>query len=108
MAFQPAEFETMMRSLVTLDIDQLGLLNQEIVRQMKIDRRVKGAEIAKNLKVGDKIRLPANCKPKYLARQTAVVKDIKDTRAHVLLDRGPMGKFRNGIVVVPFSLLELI
>lgn len=108
MAFHPAEFETMMRTVGLLDTDQLGMLNQEIIRQLKITRRIQGQQIKSQLQVGDKVQLPMNSKPQYLRGQKGRVEAIKDSRAHMRLDNGPMGKFRSGIVVVPFTMLTII
>lgn len=108
MALPNDDFETLMRTLGLCDTDQLGLINQEVIRQMKVARRLKGQQIKAQLNIFDQVRLPMNAKPQYLQGQTGVIVDIKDSRAHVKLDRGPQGKFRNGIVICPFSMLTIV
>lgn len=108
MTLNETDFEVTFHALGLADVDQLGLLNQEIVRQLKIARRIKGAEVARELTIGAKVRLPANAKPKYLANQLGTVTAIKERRATIQLERGPMGKFRSGSLLCPFEMLTVI
>jgi hypothetical protein len=79
--------------------DELSSLVDYIRGVFKSKRQQDNARALATLKVGDRVRLSGTYKPQYLNGLTGVVKEKKQTRIVVTLDRGPVGKFRTGNVV---------
>lgn len=73
----------------------------------KADRQVKAARVLASLSKGDKVKILAG-KPQYLAGKTGTIIEVRQTRVTIDLDCGPIGKFYNGRVITPASLLEKI
>jgi hypothetical protein len=59
----------------------------------------KNAMAQARIKVGTRVRFEGPRKPQYLSGLTGVVEEKRQTRVLVKLDRGPVGKFRNGKVL---------
>lgn len=88
--------------------DQLNKFVDFIREEMK-DRARRRNRLAKaSLNVGNKVIIAGKMKPAYLTGLTGVVEDIRQTRVTVKLDKGPVGKFRSGKVVINPSALQVI
>lgn len=94
---------------VTAGIDLVDELTDEelnklvdYIRASYKDRKNKrNAKARATLQVGTRVRFPDNTRPQYLARQSGVIEEIRQTRVVVKLDRGPQGKFHTGRVITP-------
>lgn len=107
MTIENSQLASIFLALDDADEKQLRLISTSIISHLKLIQQSNARSIASQLKVGCRVQIFGG-KPRYLNGQTGVVKDIKASRAHILLDQGPQGKFRSGIVITPFTLLEVI
>jgi len=106
MALTPGQMDNLLEELKGATSDQLLLINTHTADLFKMARRLEGRRKMTQLQVGTKVMLAGNMKPMYLRRQLGVVEEMRDTRVLVKLDEGPMGKFRNGKVLLsPASLV---
>jgi hypothetical protein len=108
MALTPAQMEDLLEELKGATTDQLLLLNKHTADLFKLAQRTEGRLKMTQLEVGTKVMLSGTLRPQYLRRQLGEVVEIRDTRVTVKLDKGPMGKFRSGKVIMnPASLVIL-
>jgi hypothetical protein len=92
-------------SMTTEELDQLV----DYIRVVyKTKRAQKNARAQAALKVGDRVMLVGNYKPKYLTGLTGEVVEKKNTRVLVKLDGGPVGKFSTGKVLTTPGGLKVI
>lgn len=70
-------------------------------------RNIREHRVAQDLSVGCSVRFIGG-RPKYLQGKTGRLVAFRQTKVLIQLDCGPIGKFRNGQVVAPISLLEVI
>lgn len=101
-------FDDLVDSLNSLTDSQLRILNQTIVDTIRQRRKTEGRKIAATLAVGDKVRIKHGCKPLYLQGQIGEVEAFRTEKITVRLVRGPQGKFRDGRVICPPSMLEKV
>lgn len=80
----------------------------EYINAVHINRRkAKARKLAATLSEGTRVRFTGG-KPKYLTGQLGTVVERRGTKALIRLDHGPQGKFRDGRVLAPLTLLEII
>ena len=62
-----------------------------------------------NLSVGDKVKFNSKARPQYLVGQTCQITGKRNKNVVVKLDNVAMaGRFRNGTIVTPITLLEKV
>lgn len=59
------------------------------------------------LKEGDKVRFVNTVRPRYLAGQTATIREMRQKKVSVRLDSGPQGRF-HGDILTAVSLIEKV
>jgi hypothetical protein len=87
--------------------EEIARVSRYINALYKENARQKARQVRRTLDLNDKVQFTGG-RPQYLQGLTGKIIQIGDTRAHVRLDRGPIRKFRSGVVIAPFSLLEKI
>ena len=91
-----------------LDDEEFSQLIDYIRYKVKARRNEKSAKTLATLKVGDRVRIVGPTKPQYLAGMTGTIEKRRQTKLVVKLSAGPVGKFRDGKVICPASMLEKI
>lgn len=107
MATQEYSFEDLLDSFQHLTTRQLETLNEAAVELIRMRRRTEGRKLAASVEVGDIVRIKRNVKPRYLAGQMGTVVGFRAEKITIKLTQGPQGKFRNGEVICPPSMLEM-
>lgn len=75
---------------------------------MKDRANRRNAKARATIQVGDRVKFAGKHKPAYLNGMTGEIVEKRQTRLIVLLDHGPVGKFRSGKVLAQASGLEVI
>jgi hypothetical protein len=88
--------------------EELDSLVDYIRAVFKTKKAQDAARVRASLDKGDPVRIVGNTKPQYLSGLTGRVHEKRQTRITVKLDRGPVGKFRSGIVICPPQMLQKI
>lgn len=86
---------------------QLEAVTRSINNIRNARRQIKANKVAMQLEIGTKVRFTGG-RPQYLAGRTGRIVNFRQTKVLVKLDCGPIGKFRNGEVVTPLTLLEVV
>lgn len=92
----------------TLTDDELNRYVDWLRAHMKDRANRRNAKARAMISLGTRVKLAGNYKPQYLTGMTGEVIELKDKRVWVLLDDGPVGKFRNGKVLTNPSGLEIL
>jgi hypothetical protein len=88
--------------------DELNQLIDYIRASIKTRHAQRNARAKAALSVGTRVRLAGLRKPQYLQGLTGEVVELRQTRALVKLDCGPVGKFYNGRVLTAAGSLEVL
>jgi hypothetical protein len=100
-------FEDLIDSLAGLTVKQLETLNAALVETLRLKRKMEARKIAGTLEVGMIVRIRANVKPKYLAGKLCTIESFQGERVNLRLVGGPAGKFRNGKLIAPITMIEV-
>lgn len=100
--------EKIIGAMRRMDVDQLRLVQKYAYELAQAERKRINREVLSEIRVGMRVIINADVRPKYLGRQLGTVEEIKDSRISVKLDRGPQGKFRSGRVLMPASACTII
>ena len=104
----PEKMTEALNALNNMTPEQLLEINKSAADLYKMRRRQEGRQKMNELKVGTRVILSGVNKPAYLNNQLATIEEIRQTRVVVKLDRGPMGKFKTGRVVLNPALLTVL
>lgn len=88
--------------------DELNQLVDYIRVSYKTRRAQRNARAKAQMTVGTRVMLAGVRKPQYLSGLTGEVVEIRNTRVVIQLDRGPVGKFKNGKVVTDAGGVQII
>lgn len=91
----------------SMNAEELNLLVDYIRYIYKAKRQQAAGRSFATIQVGDRVKM-GSCKPLYLSGQTGEVVEKKNSRILVLLDCGPVGKFKTGKVLCAPSTLTVI
>lgn len=101
------DFDLAVNLVLRMDDAQYSGFVKALNQMKKADRQAKAAQVLASLSKGDRVKILAG-KPQYLTGRTGTIVEVRQTRLTVELDCGPIGKFHNGRVITPASLLEKI
>lgn len=100
-------FSDFVRAIQSGEFDsQLNTLGEITHARRQYLRTVETHEKRLDLKVGDRVRFIAKCRPRYLAFTEGKITGFRGDRALVVLDR-PAGRFA-GEVRAPLSIIEKV
>jgi hypothetical protein len=88
--------------------DELNRLVDYIRAIYKTRKVQRNAKVRAELSIGSRVRIQGPTKPQYLANLTGTIESFSNTRVMVNLDCGPVGKYRDGKVLAPPSMLRVI
>ena len=109
MAISSGQWDALWEILDEADAKDLEQIGTHISQQYSIMRQKAARRVLTQLDKGSRVRVSGSVKPKYLIGQQGTVDRLEGSKVHVKLDRGPTGKFRNGIVIFrSASALEVI
>lgn len=108
MALNQIELDHILGQLQQCSSEQLLIINRSAADYFKAQRKIDGRKAMQELQVGTRCMFVGSAKPQYLARELCTVVEIRQTRVLVQLDRGPVGKFRNGRVLCSPSSLVIL
>lgn len=91
----------------SMTAEELNLLVDYIRYVYRAKRNQDAGRAFATIKVGDRVQI-GNSKPQYLTGQTGEVIEKKNSRILILLDGGPVGKFKTGKVLCPPNTLKVI
>lgn len=92
----------------SMDSEELDQLVDYIRYVFRAKRNANNGRAYATIQIGNRVKLTGAYKPKYLMGLTGEVIEKKDTRVVVLLDGGPVGKFRTGRVIATPAGLTVI
>lgn len=110
MAMPEKDLEKTKQMMVWIDEmnDKQLLAMAEYINTIRVQRRQALArKLAATLEEGTRVRFTGG-KPRYLTGQLGTVIERKGSKALIRLDHGPQGKFRDGRVLAPLTLLEAV
>lgn len=92
----------------SMESEELDQLVDYIRYVFRAKRNANNGRAYATIQVGDRVKLTGSFKPQYIRGLTGEVIEKKQTRVTVLLDGGPVGKFKSGKVVATPSGLTVI
>lgn len=98
MTASPETMTAIYNGISNLDRDQIDLVIDALRDQQDILRRRAHRETLTQLKIGSRVEVGPNIKPKYLAGLRGEVLSLTDGKVKIKLDRGPTRKFASGTV----------
>jgi hypothetical protein len=99
MAMSKKNMQTVKMALQQCDTEQLMELSNELRGLYRAAVRIESAKKQRQMRIGGRVQFKQGLRPGYLSGETGVITEFRTTRLVITLDRGPLGKFKNGRVV---------